>query len=344
MEAWLIVTSSSTPSAPITIPARSSPWSDTSAFTDLEEDRLLAREAGEMGEVREEHREQRGEDQACSRAQESRQALRPDAVGERDRGEGHRHRADHRHEQRRVPVQDRRHHEDQDDPEADREAHERQRPAPARECQDHQHEQAGEDRASAAAARSPEACSPCRPRPATPAEARAPSPPGSCPRGPRPGRTRRRSSWSWIRLPFSGPLSIVAVASWHCWPLKPTQSPSSHLLDRRLLALDRHPLRPCESTSPGQSRIRPTTVATASPAATRVNTRSTRLQARGSPWGRPAPRSRASRSAGGRRSSGPCSRSSRSPGPGSPTLRWRWRSSTGGRSSVERLPVCCTQV
>ena len=32
VDAWLIVTSSSTPSAPITIPARSSPWSETSAL------------------------------------------------------------------------------------------------------------------------------------------------------------------------------------------------------------------------------------------------------------------------------------------------------------------------
>jgi hypothetical protein len=71
-------------------------------------------------------------------------------VGERDRDQSDGHRADHGHEQGRLAVENRGHHEDEDEREAESKSGERKRSAPARECQHHHREQAGEDQHRAA--------------------------------------------------------------------------------------------------------------------------------------------------------------------------------------------------
>jgi hypothetical protein len=62
-------------------------------------------------------------------------------MGQRDRRVGDREGAHERHQQRGLPVEDRRHHEQQHDDQADAEADERQRAAQTREHQHHHHEQ-----------------------------------------------------------------------------------------------------------------------------------------------------------------------------------------------------------
>src|SRR5688572_1142227 len=106
-----------------------------------------------------------------------------------------------------------------------------------------------------------------------------------------PGSTSGSSppppSWISTRLPLSGPLSIRAVASWQLWVAKPAQAPSSTRSTVALSVSTAIPCAICESTSPGQRRTSPASVATASAAATRLKVRVTPLEVAHRVDGRP---------------------------------------------------------
>ena len=96
-----------------------------------QEDRLVRRDAGQVGEVRERLSEHQRQDQADRRPQAGRERLHAQPVGQRDRHEHHGERPDQGYGFRRLPVEDRRDEEDDDYAEAGDQPDERTQAAQA---------------------------------------------------------------------------------------------------------------------------------------------------------------------------------------------------------------------
>ena len=104
-DAWVTPMSASTPSAPITRPASTTPCRETARSLPGQERGELAGMAVEVRGARGDEPRHGGEEQARADPQAGGEARRREAVGEQDRDEHDRQRADHRDRQRRAADQ-----------------------------------------------------------------------------------------------------------------------------------------------------------------------------------------------------------------------------------------------